>query len=95
MIELDSTVFHLNLFLHLLKQVQSGFRSNAQEPDQERIGKLLREAQSRLSFLRIVTPRDARVSSDEPEARLVYQDGAATDASKVSVSCAVSPCDIR
>jgi hypothetical protein len=60
-----------------LHQVRAGFRAHAGEPDQKQIGKLLRDAESRLSYLKIVTPRDAR--GQEGIIRKIYQDGRALE----------------
>ncbi|CAM9091123.1 unnamed protein product, partial [Phaeothamnion confervicola] len=61
-----------------LRGVREGFRGNLGVQDQERVGTLLREAESRLGFLKIVTPgRGGRV--DGGQTRIVYRGGKALE----------------
>ncbi|CAM9177374.1 unnamed protein product [Laminaria digitata] len=60
--------------------IREGFRSNAQITDPSKAKDLLREAESRLSFLKIATPR-GRVGS-AGATRAVYRDGKVIDGEK-------------
>ncbi|KAG5189653.1 hypothetical protein JKP88DRAFT_147878, partial [Tribonema minus] len=55
------------------QQVREGFKAHMHESSQEKLAQLLNQAQSRLSYLKIVTPRDAR--NQEGAVKVVYQDG--------------------
>lgn len=60
--------------------VRESFRSNARVTDPSKAKELLREAESRLSFLKIATPR-GRVGS-AGATRAVYRDGKVMDGEK-------------
>ena len=56
-------------------QVKSLFREHQHESDEGRINELLDQAQSRLRFLRVKTPRSAYQRKYKPHVRMVMQDG--------------------
>jgi hypothetical protein len=61
--------------------IREGFRSHAGE-NEEQVGTLLQEAQSRLSFIKMVTPRHSRVEQSAPKKVLYMDDGKAVEGSQ-------------